>query len=215
MKRVLLAAILLTAVSALSLAADLTLDQIMARMEEADKNINSIEFDFKQEICYTLTNEKQVNSGRVSFLKPDNIRVKQRTPLEQEITANGRKVWIYTPKYRQVVADSWKKWISNSFVPASIINFGKGYKDLMKRYKISYEGKDAADYVLLFTPAGEESFKMKFWIDGQSFVPSKLTITGENVTIQTEMINKVLNPKLDKKSFSFQPPSGVEVMDLP
>jgi outer membrane lipoprotein-sorting protein len=124
-------------------------------------------------------------------------------------------VWIYTPKYRQVIVDNWKKWIANSFVPASIINFGKGWKDLKKRYVISLDGRQDGRYVLMFTPRENESLKMKFWIEADKFIPVKVEIYGDNVTIRTEMLNETLNPKIDKKLFIFHAPAGVEVMSLP
>jgi len=215
MKKIIFFALLLALSPCLAAAKDITVDDITAKMEAADKNVNSLEFDFKQEIIYNLTNEKQTNSGHVAYMKPENIYVKQHSPLDQEIVSNGKRVWIYTPKYHQVIVDNWKKWASNSFVPVSIINFGKGWKDLKKKYAITYEGIDDNKYVLLFKPAGEEAIKMKFWVSADDFVPVKVVLTGENVTINTEMINKSLNPKLDKKLFIFQAPSGVDVMNLP
>jgi chaperone LolA len=196
-------------------AAEMTAAQITAKMEETDKSVTGIQFEFTQEIAYNLTNEKQVNNGSVSFMKPENLNVKMKTPLEQEIITNGKKVWIYTPKYNQFIVDNWKKWAASSFVPESLINFSKEWKDLKSKYVISYEGSDAGKYVLLFKPIAKESFQMRFWIDEKDFVPVKILITGENVTIKTEMINRVLNPKLDKKIFVFNAPAGIDVMNLP
>jgi outer membrane lipoprotein carrier protein len=215
MKKVIITAVLLATSAALSFADDMTLESITAKMEEADKSVNSIEFEFSQEIVYNLTNEKQLNNGKVTYLRPDNIIIKQNSPLEQEIVSNGKKVWIYTPKYRQVIVDNWKKWIKSSMVPESIVNFSKDWKDLKRRYNISYEGRDGNRYVLLFKPAEKESFQMKFWVDSDSFMPVKIFILGDNVTIKTEMFNKVLNPKLDKKLFIFKAPAGIEIMNLP
>ncbi len=100
-------------------------------------------------------------------------------------------------------------------MPVSIINFGNGFKDLKKKYVITFEGMEDNKYILLFKPVSGDSFNMKFWVESGSFIPVKLLISGDNVTIKTEMINKTVNPKIDKKLFNFKAPAGVEVMDLP
>ena len=43
---------------------------------------------------------------------PDSIRIRQKNPVDQTIVTNGKKVWVYTPSYNQVIVDSWKKWAS-------------------------------------------------------------------------------------------------------
>src|SRR3989339_318446 len=111
-----------------------TLEEVMALIEKADEATNTFQFEFKQEISYLLTNETQANTGEVSFSKPHSLYLKQNKPVEQVIIANGKKVWIYTPGYKQVVEDTWKKWMNNSMVPASLINFGKGWGELKKKY---------------------------------------------------------------------------------
>jgi outer membrane lipoprotein carrier protein len=196
-------------------AKQLTLGELLAKMEQTDKTVMSLQFDFQQEIVYNLTNEKNVNTGKVSYLKPDNILMQQKSPLEQTIIANGTKVWIYTPKYNQVIVDSWKKWVSNSMVPISVINFGKEWKDLKNRYVISNDGMEGLNYALMFTPKDKAEYKMRFIIDADSFIPVKVTILGNNVTITTEIKSKLINPKLDKGMFNFKAPQGVEVMNLP
>ena len=135
MKKILILAAAFALLPGAVIAAELTLDEVTAKMEEADKNVTSLEFAFTQEISYNLTKEKQTSGGNVSFMKPSSLYVKTNRPLEQEIISDGKKVWIYTPKYRQVIVDNWKKWTANSFVPVSIINFGKGWKDLRKRFR--------------------------------------------------------------------------------
>jgi len=215
MKKVLIVLLLAAAFCGVTTAAGTTAEEIMANMEKTDKTVNSLEFDFQQEIVYILTNEKNINAGKVSFQKPDSICMLQTSPLEQTVITNGKKVWIYTPKYKQVIIDSWKKWTSNSLVPITIINFGKEWKGLKKRYVITSEGMDSGKYVLLFVPKEKEGYKMKFWVEPESYIPVKIEIIGNNVTIVTEMKSKTINPIIDKKIFNFKAPAGVEVMNLP
>jgi len=211
---IVLGAALLLSVSGLR-AAEPTVDDIMARMEKAEANIQAVSFEFTQEIAYTVTREKQKNAGEVIFQKPANLYVKQKNPLEQIIISNGKKVWIYTPSYRQVLVDNWKKWMGSSLAPASLLNFGQNYRDLKSKYIFSFVGTEQGKYVLLLTPRSKEVWQLKLWIDADLLFPAKAALFGDSVTITTETLNYRLNPPIDKKLFIFQAPSGVDVLNVP
>jgi len=196
-------------------AQSIKIEDLLAKMESAEQSISSLEFEFVQEILFVLTNETSSSAGKVSFAKPDNIRVEMYSPIEQSIVTNGKKVWIYTPKYNQVIVDSWQKWASNSFVPVSLIKFGKQWKDLRKKYEITLERSEDKAFVLLFIPKNKSEYKMRFWIEADSYIPVKIELLGINVTATTEMKSKAINPVIEKSRFSFKEPAGVEVLNLP
>ena len=196
-------------------ASEITLNEIVAKMDSAEKKIESLQFGFTQEIVYGITGERQSNSGEAVFQKPDNLYMKQQNPIEQVIVSNGRKVWIYTPAYRQVIVDKWKKWASSSMIPASMTNFGESISDLRLKYDFTYAGVDNSMYVLVLVPKKKEQWQLKLWIDQESFLPVVTCLTGENVSITTETSSLKVNPKLDIRMFNFQPPAGVEVLNLP
>ncbi len=205
--------IMLTAGSAIAT----TLEDVMKLVQAADKNITTLQFGYRQEISYTLTNEKQVNTGTVSFLKPDSLYLTQTKPLEQTIVADGKKVWIYTPSYKQVIEDDWKKWANNSMVPASLVNFGKGWDDLKKQYTFSYMGSEGTDYILSLTPAAGKKnnlFEIMLWINSASGMPVRIVLKGENVSVTTQIMDQKINPTLDKKIFKFTAPPGVESLKI-
>ena len=199
-----------------SIASAVTLEDVMELVDSADKSTYALQFEYKQEIAYTLTNEKQANSGVVSFIKPDSLYLTQSKPLEQVIVANGKKVWIYTPSYKQVIEDDWKKWADNSMVPASLVSFGKGLSDLRKKYTFSYMGAEGSDYVLSLTSLtknGNNLFELMLWINSAGF-PERIVLKGENVTVTTQIINQKVNPALDKNLFKFKAPVGVEILKI-
>jgi outer membrane lipoprotein carrier protein len=211
------AGLMLVFVAGVLRAADVTVNEILARMEQAEGKIATVSFDFTQEISYKLTKEKQTNAGEVVFQKPNNLYLKQTNPLEQVIIANGKKVWIYTPAYKQVLSDSWKRWTQSSLVPSSMLNFGQNYSDLKKKYDFSLEGTENGDYVLLLVPRAKEAYawQLKLWIDQTSMAPGKAVLYGDNVTITTRTLNYKVNPPVDKKLFMFQAPPGVETLSIP
>ncbi|MBN1823642.1 MAG: outer membrane lipoprotein carrier protein LolA [Endomicrobiales bacterium] len=191
------------------------LDELMSKIEAADAKITTLKFRFDQTITYKLTREKQSNSGEVAFKKPSSIRIKQKNPIEQLIITNGKKVWVYTPSYNQVIVDSWKKWSSNSMIPPSVLNFGDTWSDLKKKYKFTYLGKTGDEELIELVPLKDDIFSMKFWINSRTYFPDRVDLSGENIIVETKISAYELNPKIDTKLFEFKAPSGADVLSIP
>jgi outer membrane lipoprotein carrier protein len=206
---------------ALCIAEEMNAETLMAKMEQAEKNVQSVQFDFEQEIAFTLTNEKQKNLGEIKFKKPDTVLMKQKNPIEQVILAEGKKVQIYTPSYNQVIVDSWDKWTANSLIPSSLLTFGNDWQDLRTNYDFSYLGMDGNNHQLLFAPKqkdqakGKAGWEVKLYVDSQTFIPVQVVLKSENFEATTITKNYQLNPKFDKNAFKLAMPKGVEVIKLP
>jgi len=198
-------------------AEEASLDTILVKMEQAEQKIEAVQFDYQQDINYTLTGEKQTNSGQVIFQKPNNLYIKQLNPVPQMIIANGKKVWVYTPSYNQVATDSWQRWMKSSLVPASLLNLGQNWAEMKKNYAFTSLGTEGEDYLLLLSPKkkGADDWKMKLWIDSKEFIPHKASLLGGNISITTETKNYKVNPQIDKNMFNFRPPPRTEVINIP
>jgi len=194
---------------------DIGLDELLSKMEARDKNINSVQFDFRQEIEYTLTGEKQESDGSVSFQKPDKIVIRQEQPVAQSIITDGSKVWVYTPSYNQVITDNWNKWIKSSAVPASLLNFGNDMNELKKNYSFAYAGVEENSYKLLLSPRNGGEWQLELWIDTATYVPLRTRLSGDTVAVTTRTENYQINPALSRTMFTFKPPKGTEVLHLP
>lgn len=198
-----------------SAAETFDLGRFLLAMEQSEKKVENISFDFTQEINFTLTGEKQSSSGQVSFMKPANILVKQLKPLEQSIISDGKKVWIYTPGYNQAISDDWKKWTKNSMIPDSLLNMNQNWAQLKKNYTFSYAGEEGKDRILLLTPGKKGGWKISFWVNSEDYSVSRMILAAENIQITTYSFNyKINNTAMDKKMFKFNPPKGAEVLKM-
>ena len=123
------------------------INDILMKMEAADKKINSLEADYTQEVFYSATDETQNVIGNIKYRKPENIFIIQKTPQEQHIYIDGKKITVYTPENEQAVIDNWKNVINGDFAPASLINFGSSWRELKKENTINYIGEDTENYI--------------------------------------------------------------------
>jgi outer membrane lipoprotein carrier protein len=218
MKKLCLAVLFLSVFSAgISAETKSKIDEILLNMENADANIKTVRFNIYQEINYTLTKEKQIVEGEIAFKKPENFYFKQTKPMEQIINANGRKIWIYTPAYNQLMVDSWKNWLKNGFVPSSLLSFSNDWKEMKNNYTFEYLGDEDNCFIIGLTPSKESaasSWKMNIWIDSKLFVPKKVKLFAENIEITTNTSEYVVNGKIDDSLFHFKIPKGVEPVKM-
>jgi outer membrane lipoprotein carrier protein len=230
MKRAILSIILfinsvafVSAMSADATATDTKLNDILIALERNDNATENVKFSYKQEIQYVLTKETQHNSGEMIFDKPNNFYFKQFNPLEQNIISNGKKVWVYTPSYKQVVVGDWKSWLNSGFIPNSSISMSLNWGELKKHYSFYYMGEEENCYVIQLTPLKGvnappssvlSDWKMKLWVNVQDYKLTRADLIGENVNVVTKISDYITNSKINKNIFNFKTPSGVEIMKM-
>ncbi|MCX5781374.1 MAG: outer-membrane lipoprotein carrier protein LolA [Elusimicrobia bacterium] len=197
-----------------SVAQDLNIKEVMQKMETADDALHSLRFNFKQKIVFLLTNESQTKNGEAVFSKPDKIRIRQISPEEQVITGNGKKVWIYTPLYKQVAVDKWKKWLKNDNLAYTFFGYLKSFKEFEQQYFFELQGKELNKIIIFLSPKKDNLPKMKFWIDDETFMPVRSVIYLGNVEIQTDMEKIEKNPTLAKDEFKFKVPPKTNIIEF-
>ncbi len=190
------------------------LNQILLKMEEADKNITALEVNYTQEVFYSATSETQKINGNLKYKKPNNIFIVQKTPQEQRIYIDGKKITIYTPENSQAVVDNWKNMINSDFAPASMINFGSNWRDLKKDNAINYVGEDKDNYVIELYPAKKKEWVMQMSVSKETYYPVKAVVTAAGLAVNVELSTYKLNPNFKKDIFKFSAPEGTEIIKL-
>lgn len=208
----------------IKLSADETkLEEILLKLEKNDQAIKNVRFNYFQDISYTLTRELQHVSGQMVFGKPDNFYLKQNKPIEQIIISNGKKVWIYTPAYRQVIVDRVQRWLNSGILPNSTVSLALNWKELRKKYTFEYLGEENGAYMLLLMPikpdAGGKSnslnnWKLKLWFDTKDLSPLRVDLIAESVSVITKITGYARDQDIDKKIFNFKTPEGVDVIKM-
>lgn len=103
-------------------------------------------------------------------------------------------------------------------LPASMLNLGNSWNDLKKKYNITFSGREDPFFVLLLSPLKkdvENQWRIKIFIDPDTFIPVKAIMEGDNISVITETQNRKLNPVIDEKIFNFKTPAGAQLMNMP
>jgi chaperone LolA len=185
-----------------------------ARLEQREKEINTIKVEFVQTIFFESTGEKQKIIGIVFLKKPNSIYITQQTPQEQKIYINGKTIIIYTPNERQAIVDTWKNSVDGYFYPVFIVNFGSSWREIKKTNNITLDGYDDNRVVIKIQSLKNKSFNANIYIAKTSMLPEKAVITSEGTKIELVFKNYIVNPELAVDTFNFNAPNDVEIIKL-
>jgi outer membrane lipoprotein-sorting protein len=188
--------------------------EVLTKIDEAGKNIETLEVNFRQTMTFTETMESQVSAGTMFFMRPMDVLIHKKTPQEQKIYIKGDLMTIYTPKNAQAIISPANKTGIDDFSPVSFINFGGNWKNLQKNNVINYISESETDYVLEIYPKKSRTWTMVVFIAKEGLNPSKITLNSDTLSIEVILLNYKTDQKMDKNTFIFNAPSGVEVIKL-
>lgn len=80
----------------------LALDDVVTKIESNYKNIAAFKGTFKQKATLKTLNRVQESLGKLFYKKPNKFKWQYTNPTEQEITSDGKTLWIYLPENKQV-----------------------------------------------------------------------------------------------------------------
>jgi chaperone LolA len=188
-------------------------NDILKKMEEAEKKIGTFKADYTRSIFFESTKEKQEVSGILFFKKPDRIYINQRVPQEQRIYIDSKNITIYVPENRQAVIGSWKNFIDRDFALAVVINFLSCWREIKRTNIVSFGGENEKYLVIKVNPMGNKDWSIKIYVSKATICPEKAVIESDGVRVEIIFKSCTLNPVLDKNMFKFNA-SGIEVIKL-
>lgn len=184
------------------------------RLEQSEKEIDTIKVEFVQTVFFESTGEKQKIVGTVFLKKPNRIYITQQTSQEQRIYINEKTIMIYTPNEKQVIIDTWKNSVDRDFSPASIVNFGSSWREIKKTNSISLDEYDDNRIVIKIQSLKNNSFNAKIYIAKTSMLTEKAVITSAGTKIELVFKNYIVNSELAVATFNFKAPNDVEIIKL-
>ena len=198
----------------------LTVDELQKKMAESDLNLQTLEFNFTQEAASSLAEEKRRSSGAAYVQKPKKFRIEQVEPEKQLLISDGKSVYVYTPRFNQVVKDSYKKWFSKNIFFPGMSGFSNTLEQLNKEYLWVLKDEGALDgektFVAELTPFDKDRKEtIKLWIDRDDFIPRKTELVSETLTLTTTVNGLKRNEILKPELFKFSRPEKSEMISIP
>lgn len=169
--------------------------------------IRSMTANFNQ-VVKAKKREVSRSTGTMALERPGRFRWQTKSPMEQLVIADGKKMWVYDTDLEQVTVKKQDKGLGGT---AAL--FLSGYDDTVtKDFDVTQrdEGKlSTFDLKAKSSKANFQHIKMIF---------TQNDLTGLELHDQLGQITTVklsgikANPKLEQKLFQFKPPKGVDVV---
>ncbi len=181
------------------------IDQLNAFLEQT----RSLSAEFVQLSIDESGKAQQRSSGRFYLAKPGKFRWDYLQPFQQEIVANGEKVWFFDADLEQVTVKRLNSAIGST--PALLLT---GEVGLEENFVIAEERfADGMQWVKLTPRSDEDSFKyIMIGIEGETLRGMELSDNFGQLT-RIAFSNIKNNIALEPKLFEFVAPTGVDVFE--
>jgi len=199
--------------SALAANSDLTLEQILDRLEKHYTG-NNFKAEFIQESTVQAMEITDFASGKIFVRYPGKMRWEYEKPERQIIITDGFKLWIYRPADNQVMTGSAPAFFSD----------GKGASFLSditlvrKKFNISLgESKDDFFYELKLKPLEKtlDVTDIRLSVTKNTFTVIRVvTYNSYGDKNHIEFLNHEFKADLKDSLFSFEAPEGADVLQM-
>jgi len=175
------------------------------------ENLKTLTAHFDKSFHWKLANEVHKYKGKLYVQNPDKFRIETDKWL---MCSDGRSVWTYSETNGQVLISRAAGSEGELTPQAFLFRYVRDYSaEYLKQEKL---GRRTC-YLLQLTPKEENSFvtQMKVWIDKNDGLTRKASYTDINGNITTYELSGIqVGKPIDDALFRFDPPEGVEVIDL-
>lgn len=186
--------------------------KLLSQVEANYQLIENFQAEFVQQSYFIGADEWQESKGTLSYKKPGKMNWQYFAPDEQEFVSDGKIVYWYQPKEKQVTIRSLNKSFSSEIPLSFLLGVGKLTKDFIMQESCETE----AGFVLKLNPNIKSEALNEFYIlvDKNDYFPkgARIIDSGGNETkIQFFKIDTKI--KLNDKEFAFDIPKGTDIID--
>jgi outer membrane lipoprotein-sorting protein len=197
------------------------LGEILHRMDEHNKALQSLKADVRREIFNAQLGDTDVSTGRTSYVpksaKTDMlVRIDWITPREEHLAITGDSYDMYIPKTKARYIGNVNSVTNGGKVPANALAFmSMSRQQLTATYLVDFVGKEtvagSTTWHLLLTPREKASYKSaNLWVDANG-MPIQAKITAPNDDSTTVLLtNLQKNVTVNKADFKLQVPPGIK-----
>jgi len=197
----------------LAAESDLTLEQILDRMEKHYAG-NSFKAEFIQEATVKALEITDFASGKMFVRYPGKMRWEYEKPEKQIIITDGIKLWIYRPAENQLMTGSAPAFFSDG----KGASFLSDISLIRKKFNISLaESKEDFFYELKLKPLEKtlDVTDITLSVTKTSFTVVRIvTYNSYGDENRIELLNNKFQVDLKDSLFSFEAPEGTDILEL-
>ena len=196
----------------------LPLHDLIAKTQERYEKTEDLKAQFIQEVTIKALNKTEKEEGLVYVKNPRRMLWIYSKPKAKKLIINPKKAWLYIPEDRTAYVQDTEKIYKSKLA----VKFLSGIGKLSEDFNVGFSKPDTVnrngDYLLTLIPKVSDAGVDKLYItidkDNFQIIQCSFADLYGNLT-RIRLADIRINNNLDDKLFSFKPPSGVEVFNMP
>ncbi|MFP4063764.1 MAG: outer membrane lipoprotein chaperone LolA [Halochromatium sp.] len=174
------------------------------------RGLNSLSADFRQITLGTDGGEMIESSGTFYLLRPNRFRWDYDSPNDQQIVADGSRIYVHDKDLNQVTHSSQKKILDGT--PAQLLASEQPVEDYFELRNLD-EGDDRTWVELIPKTEDTEVVKLRIaFVDGQLDTLLMEDRFGQLTRFIFDDLER--NPQLDYALFRFERPAGSDFLQV-
>jgi len=200
----------IAALTCLLLTAPVALADGIAELKHYLRGLNSLSADFRQITLSADGGQMLESTGTFYLLRPDRFRWDYDSPTEQQIVADGRRIYVHDKELEQVTHSSQKKILDGT--PAQLLASEEPVEEYFDLRNID-EGDGRTWVELIPKTEDTEVAKLRIAFRNDSLDTLLMEDRFGQLTrfIFTDLER---NPQLDYAMFRFEQPTGSDFLQI-
>ena len=192
-------------------------EEVVRNLQDRFEETKNLSARFERRHYWKLVDQEQKIRGRLYVQKPDKFRFVTEV---QTVVTDGKTAWNYSPGNKQAVISGYEtvqEDRSYEKLLFDLILLG-GY---LERFDARYAGETRAQrkrcHLVELASKDEERYitRVRLWVDLKSWVVLQVEYRNINEDVTTYVLSDIkVNKDLDASLFRFDPPEGVDLVDL-
>lgn len=194
-----------------------TLEQLAAKIQETYNRTKDFQATFVQELTLQTINKTEREEGTVYFKNPKRMYWEYTRPKFKKLVVNPQKAWFYVPEDHVVYVQDAETIYRSKLILRFLSGIGKLTEDFQIEHAVPQATDKEGHYLLVLIPrqAGLGIDRLRVTVDRNSFQILQCSFSDAfgNLT-RIRFQNIKTNIQLSDSLFHFQPPRGVEIINI-
>lgn len=194
-----------------------SLDEVVRRVQEQQKNTNTLEADFRQEKTLALLARPEVSSGHFTYSKPNSVLWRYVAPRRVEMLIANGVLTTYYPDLNRAEQIEVKRYQDRIF---KYMGASGAIDEMGTYFDFTFVNKaDDPYYQLDLKPKTRGIARrvrhITIWIDKKSYLTTKFEYTeGDGDVTRYEFTNVRVNQPIEQGRFTLALPPSVKLEQM-
>ena len=194
-----------------------SLDEVIRKVQEQQKNTTSLEADFRQEKVLALLAKPEVSTGHFTFSKPNSVLWRYDAPKRVEMLIANGILTTYYPELGKAEQIEVKRYQDRIF---KYMGASGAIDELGAYFDFTFVNKSDEPYFMLDLKPKTKGIArrvrhIRIWIDRKNYLTTKFEYTeGDGDITRYEFTNVRMNLPIEQSRFTLSLPKSVRVEQM-